>query len=156
MGSTGPFHVLSTLSTHDHNGHCLEAGSALYRAYRPLKEGFSASNETLNNPRQRDLPCLMKGNWWQRRSSGKLRLANDLLSENCCAFWSESESLQTTHIWNLKQNWWAVVEKQGKNYWSLDFDNLNSKISQWRQIQRLWNLAWQYLSYILMRSRRDV
>jgi hypothetical protein len=27
-----------------------------------LKEGFSASDETLNNPRQRDLPCLMKGN----------------------------------------------------------------------------------------------
>jgi hypothetical protein len=27
-----------------------------------LKEGFSASNKTLNNPRQRDLPCLIKGN----------------------------------------------------------------------------------------------
>jgi hypothetical protein len=27
-----------------------------------VKEGFSASKETLNNPRRRDLPCLMKGN----------------------------------------------------------------------------------------------
>jgi hypothetical protein len=27
-----------------------------------LKEGFRASNETLNNPRQRDLPSLIKGN----------------------------------------------------------------------------------------------
>jgi hypothetical protein len=29
---------------------------------RTLKEGFSASKETLNNPRRRDLPCLIKGN----------------------------------------------------------------------------------------------
>jgi hypothetical protein len=107
----------------------------------PLKEGFSASNETLNNPRRRDLPCLMKGNWWQRQSSRKLRLANDLSTENRCVFWSKSESLQTTRIWNLKWNRWAVVEKWGQNYWSLDFDNLNSKISWQRQIQQLWNLA---------------
>jgi hypothetical protein len=33
-----------------------------YMSNKTLKEGFSASNETLNNPRQRDLPCLMKGN----------------------------------------------------------------------------------------------
>jgi hypothetical protein len=107
----------------------------------PLKEGFKASNKTLNNPRWRDLPCLIKGNWWQGRGFGKLRLTDDLSTENSCVFWSVSKSLLSTCIWNLKRNRWAVVEKQGQNYWSLDFKNLNSKISQRRQIQQLWNLA---------------
>jgi hypothetical protein len=106
-----------------------------------LKEGFRASNETLNNPRQRDLPSLIKGNWWQGQDFGKLRLTDDLLTEKCCVFWSVLESLQSTCIWNLRRNQWVVVEKWGQNYWSLDFKNLNLKISQRRQIPRLWNLA---------------